>query len=63
MPDIKLTMRLPVDIHERIAQLAEQNKTSLNGQIVTMLRDWFDGDDKFSALEARIAALEQRLAA
>jgi hypothetical protein len=59
--EVRITLRLPKDLHGDIIELNERYKTSLNGQIVTMLRDWFSSDRRFSELERRIETLEGRV--
>jgi hypothetical protein len=41
---IRITLRLPPQLHERLAEIAHQNKTSLNSQIVTTLHGVVGGD-------------------
>jgi predicted HicB family RNase H-like nuclease len=36
--DVKLQVRMPVEVHERMRQLAEQHERSLNGEIIWALR-------------------------
>lgn len=59
--EIRITLRLPPDLHSAIVEVADRYKTSLNGQIVTMLRQWFSNDARFVELEQRIASLESRM--
>ena len=59
--ETRITLRLPNDLHGDIVALTERYKTSLNGQIVIMLRDWFTSEHRFSELERRLAAVESRL--
>lgn len=35
----KLTLRLPEDLHREIKHLAEEDRRSLNAQIITLLED------------------------
>ncbi len=35
---VKLQLRLPVDVHRAVADLAEREDRSINGQIVYLLR-------------------------
>lgn len=35
----KITIRIPPDLHEHLARLAEQDTRSLNGEIVALLRE------------------------
>lgn len=60
--EIRITLRLPADLHGDIVAIADRYKTSLNGQIVTMLRQWFSNDARFAELEQRLEALERRAA-
>lgn len=59
--EVRVTLRLPADLHSDISALANRFGSSLNTQIVTMLRQWFTNDTRFSELEQRMAALEKRL--
>lgn len=59
--EIRITLRIPADLHGDIVAIAERYKTSLNGQIITMLRDWFTQENRFAELERRIATLESRI--
>lgn len=36
---IKMLLRLPPDMHERIKKLAEQEDRSFHGQVIALLRD------------------------
>lgn len=38
MPEVKLTVRLPVDLHTRLRQRAHQRDTSLNQVIIDAIR-------------------------
>lgn len=58
--EVRITLRMPDDLHGVIVSIAERNKTSLNGQIVTMLRRCLSDNVRIESLEARIAALESQ---
>lgn len=34
----KLTIRIPVELHEQLVKLAEQDTRSLNGEIIALLQ-------------------------
>ncbi len=38
--EVKLVLRLPAELHERIKRLAEQDRRSLNGQILHILEQY-----------------------
>ncbi len=40
MEEIKITVRIPVDVADRIRRLAEAHDRSLNGEIVWALRQY-----------------------
>jgi predicted transcriptional regulator len=40
MEEIKITVRIPTDVADRIRQLAEAHDRSLNGEIVWALRQY-----------------------
>ena len=40
---VQLQIRLPADMHERIAALAQQEMRSLNGQLLFLLQRGLDG--------------------
>lgn len=37
MEEVKITLRLPVNVHRQLSELAASERRSLNAQIVTML--------------------------
>lgn len=37
-PPIKLQVRLPPSLHQKLVEIAAENDRSLNGQVVAMLR-------------------------
>lgn len=38
-PNIRITLRLPPDIHEALGQISEQSGKSLNAEIIDRVRD------------------------
>lgn len=59
--EIRITLRLPQDLHGDIVALTTRYSTSLNGQIVTMLRDWFTTENRFAEMDNRLKALESKM--
>lgn len=41
-----LTLRLPVDLHARLVPLAKKNHRSMHGQIIAMLEDAAEREEK-----------------
>lgn len=59
--EIRITLRLPGDLHSAILATSSRYGTSLNGQIVTMLRDWYSNESRFAEMDARLKALESKM--
>jgi len=62
--EIRITLRLPVNVHVIVKNSAERNKRSLNEEIVTALTAHYDVADeirkRLEQLERAVAALESR---
>lgn len=41
---IRLTLRLPSELHQKLLNLAKQEKRSLNSQIIYILQKFFEKD-------------------
>lgn len=54
--EVKLVLRLPAELHERIKHLAEQDRRSLNGQILYILDQYAAKRKKFSTETAALLA-------
>lgn len=62
--EIRITLRLPVNVHTTVKNSAEKNKRSLNEEIVTALTAHYDVTDeirkRLEQLEKSVAALESK---
>ena len=54
----KFQVRLPKELHKQLANAAEQNRRSMNAEVVARLADSFGASD----LAARVEALEREVA-
>jgi predicted transcriptional regulator len=45
MDDIRTTIKLPDDLHERVKQLAERERRTFNGQIVWLVEHALDAEE------------------
>lgn len=59
--EVRITLRLPSDLHAQLVKLTEENKTSLNGQIVTMLREWFNAEEILDTMMVKLINIENAL--
>lgn len=59
--EVRVTLRLPGDLHSAIIATSARFGTSLNGQIVTMLRDWYATELRFAEMDSRLKALESKM--
>ena len=57
----KYNLRLPTELYNRISKKADEQRRSINGQIVIMLEDWFidrggpiSSDDLLRILKERL---------
>lgn len=45
----KITIRIPADLHQELVEVSEQDNRSLNGEIITLLKDAIDAHKKKKA--------------
>lgn len=54
---VRITLRLPADLHERITSAASESVNSLNGEIVARLRKAFEIADEWEEMKSTIEDL------
>jgi len=58
--EVRITLRLPRELHADLSRVIEENKRSLNTEIVTRLEATFKGEP--DPVQERLAKLEQQVA-
>jgi len=64
--EVRITLRLPRELHADLSRVIEENKRSLNTEIVTRLEATFRGEpdpvqERLAKLEQQVAELQQAL--
>lgn len=62
-PTIAVNIRLPADLHQRMAERKEAGGAPINTQVVRALRDYNALGDKLEAAQREIDALKEQFAA